>query len=170
MGKVLIIKGADFSENSVGAGVSSESFKTLIENSFQPCYQLNRAMGSNGMEFVAPSESSSRACVYALDISRYSEAGFSDVEIKLKDNTEGFVFVGFGSLIGVENYGFDNNGTGTGQWAWLTGSLKGKIGEMKESYFQGNANTLWLHVRYKDNSVVSSNASIYEFVESISIY
>lgn len=169
MGKALIIKGADFSNVSVGRIASPEQMgnESIIiemqENMLINKMPVKRTDG-NGYEFFdEPVDTIYRNSVNKFDLTNYILAGFKKIKLTPINGATINSYIGHGNTIGKDIYALDHTGTGLGSWKWNNTSIEGLIGEISESYYKGNASLLYLFINTEsatDNANIANLVSV----------
>lgn len=159
MGKSLVIKGADFSENGIREDVSV-NITSLFASHFVPQQALSKFQNQNG------SANTKRCCVPAVtfatlgvDITQYST-----IVVTYKN---GFDYVlGTGPVPGTATNWQGWNGTSGGQaFGWVTTNQQATI------TIDSTVLAISMNIRYDDDTTTfESTAVITDMVDSIILY
>lgn len=158
MGRKLIIKGADFSANSITEELDITAI-VAASDSYQAQYSLA------GFHTTSPTSNAKRCCVKATLFSTWgiNVSKYSKLEVVIKSGYD-YVF-GTGQTPGVDTNWQGWSGTTGGQtFSWVTGNQKAvaTLGE--------NDLAMSLNLRYDDNTTeFSASTALTDIVESIKL-
>lgn len=159
MGHKLIIKGADFTDNSiVTEPIDGDTMLALLPNYFHARTTLSGALDQLGEISTSQVSNTKRSCVYAADLSDYADYGYTKITINV---TSGFDFVlGIGTTdASLECYSGD---CVAGYFAWVTDSQTASCPLSRTKKY------LYINFRYDNNTtLMPANGQVSDYITSI---
>lgn len=155
MGKILVIKGADFSANAVN--MDNENLYEGMSTALQVGYTLSSS-GSGGS--VAKASNTARTCIYNLSLSDYYAAGYRSIKIYSANPSSLDLILGVGTTSSC--YWYNAAGSSV-NFAWNTGatSLQGDL---------GNNTSLFINIKHSNGSDFSASTKIEELISKVELY
>lgn len=162
MGKRLIIKGADFTANSIDTEplepIDGDTMLALLPTYFQARVSLNGSTTTSGEIPASTTANTKRSCVFAADLSDYAAYGYTKITINF---TSGFDFVlGIGTTNASAEYYSGDCVAGT--FTWVTSSQTASCPLSRTKKY------LYINFRYDDNTtLMPTNGQVSDYITSI---
>lgn len=162
MGYKLIIKGADFSANSIDIEplepIDGDTMLALLANYFQPRVALNGSQSETGEIRAYTTANTKRSCVFAADLSDYADYGYTKITINWAD--------GFDIVLGIgttnESAEYYSGDCVAGKFAWITAAQTASCPLSRTKKY------LYINFRYDDNTtLMPSTGQVSDYITSI---
>lgn len=156
MGKIIKIKGADYSAFKVDNNVmpTNDTLMSMLGNTLE----VGQSMGHNSSKIRKSGPNQARCMIWGLDIYGFTDA-FNRLEISFISGISYIICVGSSTSEGdYKMY----NGTTTGSWSW---------GSAENCKFPISAENhiLWIHLRHGDNSDFDTDTDIADIISSVKL-
>lgn len=159
MGHKLIIKGADFTANSiVTEPLDGDTMLALLPTYFQARVALMGPQDETGEIRAYTTSNTKRSCVFAADLSDYADYGYTKITINV---ASGFDFVlGIGTTnASAEYYSGD---CVAGYFTWITNSQTASCPLSRTKKY------LYINFRYDNNTtLMPANGQVSDYITSI---
>lgn len=157
MGKILIINGADFSQNGI-TFIPEKVLLHILDEQFRPQYSLYAYTGTHGEIQTDIISNDKRSCVFAVDVTRFADLGFTKITINFKIGYS--IVLGIGTTSSSAEYYSGDCVAGT--FEWITDS------QTASCPLSNTKRYLYINFRNSDNTtVMASNGKASDYIDSI---